>query len=255
MAFIPEFIFPRRARATAPRMDPAFDARRIGGTHPTPGMPDIARLMDRNICRCGTYPLIEWDGDGTTPVFTLPANEGSIAPRELDAVRRRIRDRYVGARFPGVARSAADLASASRVIKAARLYFEEEDRESALELLQLAVEEAPREASLWLARLEILFLARDAEGFIACAREFRALHRGHDAWDEVLRLGQALAPGESLFTAASGPRAHAHYGPWPDLPNWIQAPWDLTGEILAADFHRAMDGMRAARQIAPPLAA
>ena len=254
MAFIPEFIFPRRARASGPRMDPAFDARRIGGTHPTPGMPDIARLMAA-ARKQPQLSLIEWDGDGTTPVFTLSANEDSIAPRELDGVRRRIRDRYVGARFPGVARSAAELASASRVIKAARLYFEEEDVESALELLQLAVEEAPREASLWLARLEILFLARDAAGFIACAREFRALHREHAAWDEVLRLGRALAPGEVLFTEGAGPRAHDHYGPWPDLPNWIQAPWDLTGEILASDFHRAMDRVRTVRQIAPPLAA
>jgi hypothetical protein len=38
----------------------------------------------------------------------------------------------------------------------------------------------------------------------------------------------------------SGPRDHDHYGPWPHLPNWIQAPWDLTGEVIAADFHRAM---------------
>jgi hypothetical protein len=254
MAFIPEFIFPRRGRATQRRVDPAFDARRIGGTHPTPGMPDIARLMAA-ARKQPQLSLIEWDGDGATPVFTLSANEESVAPRELDGLRRRIRDRYIGARFPGVARNAADLASASRVIKAARLYFEEEDVASALELLQLAVEEAPREASLWLARLEILFLARDGEGFIACAREFRALHRENGAWDEVLRLGRALVPGEALFIEAGGPRAHDHYGPWPDLPNWIQAPWDLTGEVLAADFHRAMGRVQGARQVAPPLAA
>ena len=254
MAFIPEFIFPRRERAARPRMDPAFDAHRIAGTHPTPGMPDIARLMAA-ARKPPQLALIEWDGDGATPVFTPSANEDSIAPRELDAARRRIRDRYVSARFPGVARSAADLASASRVIKAARLYFEEEDVESALELLQLAAEEAPREAALWLARLEILFLARDADAFIACAREFRAQHGAHEAWGEVIRLGRALAPGEVLFVEAGAPRAHEHYGPWPDLPNWIQAPWDLTGEVLAADFHRAMERIRTVRRIAAPLAA
>ena len=27
-------------------------------THPNPSEPDIARLMDRSVCRCGTYPRI-----------------------------------------------------------------------------------------------------------------------------------------------------------------------------------------------------
>jgi hypothetical protein len=104
-------------------------------------------------------------------------------------------------------------------------------------------------------RLELLFLARDAAAFVACARDFRAVHREHAAWEEVLHLGRALVPGEMLFAAAGGPRGHAHYGPWPDLPNWIQAPWDLTAEILAVDFHRAMDRVLVARHLAPPLAA
>jgi hypothetical protein len=55
-----------------------------------------------------------------------------------------------------------------------------------------------------------------------------------------MRLGRAVAPDEPLFTAGAGARPHEHYGPWPNLPNWIQASWDLTAEVLAADFHRAM---------------
>ena len=35
-------------------------------------------------------------------------------------------------------------------------------------------------------------------------------------------------------------RDHDHYGPWPDLPNWIQANWDLTAEVVAVDFHRIL---------------
>jgi hypothetical protein len=26
------------------------------------------------------------------------------------------------------------------------------------------------------------------------------------------------------------------------MPNWIQASWDLTSEVLASDFHRAIAG-------------
>jgi len=70
------------------------------------------------------------------------------------------------------------------------------------------------------------------------AHAFRGAHPRHEAWAEVERLGRALAPGEPLFGAVSGPRDHEHYGPWPHTPNWIRAPWDLTADVAAADFHR-----------------
>ena len=126
------------------------------------------------------------------------------------------------------------------MIKVARLYFEDRQVDLALELLELAVDGNPRAEAMRLAQLEILFLARDAARFCACAAAFRATHRTSDAWAEVQRLGKALAPAEPLFGAASGPREHEHYGPWPHLPNWIQASWDLTAECVAADFHRAV---------------
>ncbi|MEP7068242.1 MAG: hypothetical protein ABI789_03330 [Usitatibacter sp.] len=187
---------------------------------------------------------IEWEGDkrdgarlgegtGTRPVYDHD-------PRGNDARLSRIRDRYISARFPGVARGAADLESSERVIKAARLYFEDGQSDTALELLDVAIEQDSRSEALWLAQLEILFLGRDAARYVECARAFRALHPASAAWAEVSRLGRALAPGQALFGAASGPRDHDHYGPWPDLPNWIQANWDLTGEVVAADFHRIL---------------
>jgi hypothetical protein len=132
------------------------------------------------------------------------------------------------------------LRAVEKVIKSARLHFEAGESNAALELLDLAIEEAPNETSLSLARIEILFLARDREGFVAGARAFREAHPAHDAWVEIQRLGRAIAPGDTLFGAAIAARDHEHYGPWPHLPNWIQAPWDLTAEVVAADFHRAM---------------
>jgi hypothetical protein len=194
---------------------------------------------------------IEWEGDtrapakkvgegsGTWPVYD-PAVSMEHDPRGYEARCRRIRDRYISARFPGIARSAADLESPGRVIKSARLYFEDGQVDTALELLDIAIEQDSRAEALWLAQLEILFLGRNTPRFVACARAFRALHPVSEAWAEVSRLGLALAPKESLFGTASGPRDHDHYGPWPDLPNWIQANWDLTAEVVAADFHRIL---------------
>lgn len=189
--------------------------------------------------------MLEWDERPAAPAIVqamaAAVTQDGNDPRTYDAKRRKIRDRYVGTRFPGVVTCSSDLESAERVIKAARLYFEEERNDAALELLELAVEECPRETSLWLARLEILFLIRDTAGYAEAARDFNREHPGaEEAWAEVCRLGRALAPEETLFGARKGPRDHEHYGPWPHTPNWIQAPWDLTAEIIAADFHRAV---------------
>jgi hypothetical protein len=193
---------------------------------------------------------IEW-GEFEPEGYEHRADEVAAEPRTLaklvesdpntyDARRAKVRDRYVGVRFAGVARSAADLQDAKRVIKAARLAFEEGHAETALELLELAIEQRPFEKSLWLAELEIAFLTRDAERFVESARAYQAAHPKSAEWAEVERLGRALAPGSDLFSGRGGARAHEHYGPWPHLPNWIQAPWDLTSEVVAADFRRAM---------------
>jgi hypothetical protein len=182
--------------------------------------------------------MIEWDADaGDDAAPALPAAREDA--RTLEPRRRKLRDRYIAARFPGIARSGADLADSAAVVESARLLFEDGRVALALELLLLAAEES-RDAAPALARLEILFLQRDAAGFVAGARAFRAEHQGHEAWEEVTRLGRAIAPGDPLFGAHAGARAHEHYGPWPHLPNWIQAPWDLTAEVCAADFHRAL---------------
>src|SRR5258706_13664374 len=132
-------------------------------------------------------------------------------PKTYDARREKIRDRYIGVRFAGVARSAADLQDATRVIKAARLAFEEGHPDSALELLELAIEQSPFEKSLWLAELEIAFLTRNAERFVESARAYRAAHPQSTEWGEVERLGRALAPDDELFTRKGAVRAHEHY--------------------------------------------
>jgi hypothetical protein len=206
---------------------------------------DFKRLLA--VASCGPavdLAPIEWDGDDRafdTPAARFEGESGVTG----EALRRRIRDRYIGARFPGAARGASDLGSPERVIKSARLYFEDGSLETALELLDVAIQQDPAEA-LWLAKLELLFLARDAMRYKECATGFRAAHPASAHWAEVARLGHALSPDEALFGPKRGPRSHEHYGPWPNLPNWIQASWDLTSEVLASDFHRLLGNRSAA---------
>jgi hypothetical protein len=235
----------RVAREEAARAEPVF---KHGAS--TPATNDSKFDIDKILAATRKAPVdlavIEWDGDSAIPVQQPAAPAGTAGdttedmPAGYDARCRRIRDRYIGARFPGVARSSADLESPARVVKAARLYFEDGQADTALELLDVAIEQDSRAEALWLAQLEILFLGRNAARFVETARAFRAMHPASDAWPEVARLGRALMPKEGLFGTASGPRDHDHYGPWPDLPNWIQANWDLTAEVVASDFHRIL---------------
>lgn len=169
------------------------------------------------------------------------SESGAISGLVLDAMQCRLRDRYIAVRFPGVARSSQDLETSSAIIKAARLYFEDATPRLAIELLHMAIEQHPETEALWLALIETLFLLRLPNEFCRVAARFRNRHPESAKWPEVARLGMLIAGDSLLFRgAAAGPRAHEHYGPWPDLPNWIQAPWDLTPELRAAEFHARM---------------
>ncbi len=176
---------------------------------------------------------------GATTRGTVHLRPVHAAPTEF--MRHKIRDRYLAARFPGASHADADLAATTEVIKSARLLFEDGDAERACEWLAFASDVNPDEA-LWLAQLEILFLRRDGEEFTALARAYRERFPGSPNWDEVARLGARLTTGEPTF-AGSKPPADSrdeHYGPWPRVLNWIQAPFDLTGDVLGAEFHAKM---------------
>jgi hypothetical protein len=184
---------------------------------------------------------LQWDPPLERTVAT-PANlraASGLMSGTLE-VPPNVRDHYIADRFPGLMECGEDLQEVARVIGGARLYFDEGKTDRALELLDLAIEQSPFDEPLRLARLEIAFLLRDGPLYTAIATEFHRVCGASPAWREVSRLGRAVAPLEKLFGARQGERAHEHYGPWPDTPNWINASWDLTPEVLAVDYHRLM---------------
>jgi hypothetical protein len=165
-------------------------------------------------------------------------------PEPSDIVRRRIRDRYLAVRFPGAPHTDEDLRDIAGVIKSARLYFEDGDVERACELLEFACDVNRADESPWLAHLEILFLKRRGHAFAELAHRFHVRFPASGRWPEILRLGLRLAPQNRLFHGAHPREADIdeHYGAWPQVQNWIQAPFDLTGDVLAAEFHARMRG-------------
>ena len=182
-----------------------------------------------------------WSGSehrGAVSKASLP----TVPNLDLAARRLRIRDRYLGVRFDGLIRDSRDLKDTSKVVKAARLYFEDENVARADELLRLALAVQPHESRLWLARLEILFLSGDAGRFAETARSYRRACPGVEEWQQVACLGRALSPGDELFSECLDDDHDGGYGPWPNTPNWIEASWDLTADVAGADFHRHMRG-------------
>src|SRR5438094_1906660 len=141
-----------------------------------PGV-DVDKILAAARKEAPQLTVIEWDGDRRPkqpietrlPTTSAPVWQAVEAPSN-DPRCRKIRDRYIRARFPGVARTAIELESAERVIKAARLYFEDGEPDLAFELLDCALEQDPHAEPVWLALLETVFLARDAMRYVDCAR-------------------------------------------------------------------------------------
>lgn len=211
------------------------------------GTAPVARQAQAPVARQAQAPAVRQAHAPVAPAVKprpqAEALEWITPPKPItapEARKARLRDRYIAARFPGVLRGTEDLLAIEYVIKVARHYFEEGQLDDAAELFDLAIAQSPKERALRLAQLEITFLARDAARYTHLAGELRAIDPGLAEWDQVSRLGRALAPAETLFLREGEDAREGHYGPWPEMPNWIQASWDLTSEVHAADFHRAM---------------
>jgi hypothetical protein len=159
----------------------------------------------------------------------------------MDPLRQKIRARYFNARFPDAPAVSED---PSAVIKAARYYFEDGNTRMAIELLEYAAASMPREELYWLARLEIHFLTDNAKAYVATAHLFREHFPMSPSWPEVSRLGRRIAPAYALFATgqAAIPEVGDQFGAWPEVPNWIEAPWDLTGEVLAVELRGRLIG-------------
>jgi hypothetical protein len=155
-----------------------------------------------------------------------------------DHVRARIRERYFRSRFPDVPLPAPGSKDASAIVKAARLYFEDGDTARAVELLRQASDMLTRVEGILLAKLEIHYLDHNEAAFTETARIFAERFPGSSEWPAVARLGWRLAPSEALFANARPAKVARddQYGAWPEVPNWIEAPWDLTGEVLAVEL-------------------
>lgn len=194
------------------------------------------------------YQDLEWESPFDAPATREQGAAGTITGSSF--LRRKIRERYLNVRFPGTPHAEAQLRDTAGVIRSARLRFEDGDIDRACELLEFAGDVNADEA-LRLALLEILYLSRRGSAYREAAQAFIAKNPGSAHRDEIERLGARLLPGDALFkdVAPAVEDPYAHVGAWPQVQNWIQAPFDLTGDVLAAEFHAQMRGGLAAPAI------
>ncbi len=199
---------------------------KVGDMVARPAAPEPAA---REATPAPASPRAPADAAPVLPRFVLPPTAGPG--------HARIRERYYTIRFPGAPSIGAG-ANVSNVIKVARLYFEDGDGARAVELLDCAAAALPEEERLPLAALEILFLTRQGEAFVDAARAFHERFPASTHWSAIERLGWRFAPRERLFAGGrpQGTATDDHFGAWPESPNWIEAPWDLTNEVLAVEL-------------------
>lgn len=174
---------------------------------------------------------------GAVPTAEEPARAAHAPPTAF--MRQRIRDRFLGSRFPGLPHDAEHFGRTDETIRVARLFLEDGDIARACEWLDFASDANPDER-LWLAHLEILYVTRQAKAFAALAAQGRGQFPGSGKWDDIVSLGARLAPDDPLFAGAQAASSDNRYGAWPQMLNWIEAPFDLTSNVLAAEFHAAM---------------
>ena len=147
--------------------------------------------------------------------------------------RQRIRDAYIAARFPGVAKSSQEFSRVRAVIKAAQVYFDDTNPRRAEELLDLASELIPASEALPLARLELALRQSDSESYRRTAIRFRKNHPRSARWKEIVAFARTLYLTEAPFTPdpndAEGDRRYLR-------PNWLQDTWELAPEFMPADL-------------------
>jgi hypothetical protein len=171
-----------------------------------------------------------------------PEPVGIPAPRAIEAVtlledpaRQRVRDAYIAARFPGVARSSRDLARVRSVINAANVYLEDGESRRAEELLDVAAELLPASEKLLLARLELALRLRDSEGYRRTGLRFRERHPRSPHWKYIVAFAQTIYLTEAPFTAdVTDPFGDGAY----QRPNWLGDALELAPEFAPTDLRK-----------------
>ncbi len=166
-----------------------------------------------------------------------PVSSGSIqaildqSQLPLDAATRRLRERYIAARFLQFPEPANALKNTSNVMRWARQLLDDEQPNLATELLQLALEESHSQKPVWLFLIELAYLGNDPATFGELSELFRQRFPDADTLPVIDAMGNKLLPGDPRFAHAVNPVI---------LPDWSTPESELRDEIRQGKLHAAL---------------
>ena len=148
-----------------------------------------------------------------------------------ETATRRLRERYIAARFVQFPQPTHALNNTSSVMRWARQLLDDDHPRLAAELVQLALEENRSQRALWLCLIELAFLSNDPAMFGELSDAFRRRFPTADALPVIDTMGNKLLPHDPRFVHATSPVI---------LPDWSTSESGSRDEVRQRKLHLAL---------------
>ena len=148
-----------------------------------------------------------------------------------ETATRRLRERYIAARFVQFPQPAHALNNTSGVMRWARQLLDDDHPRLAAELVQLALEENRSQRALWLCLIELAFLGNDPATFGELSDAFRRRFPTADSLPVIDTMGNKLLPHDPRFVHATSPVI---------LPDWSTPESGSRDEVRQRKLHLAL---------------
>lgn len=160
-----------------------------------------------------------------------PGVNFDVSHLQHDANKRRLRERYIQARFPQFSESNTSLRNTKEVLRWARQFLDDDRSGPAIELLELSLEEDATQREVWLFLIEHAFLNSDAPRVSELAAEYAMRFGRDDATAVIEAMGHELSPNDPQFL---------HVTQTAELPNWSSFAAAGHDEAMQRKYHAAL---------------
>ena len=154
-----------------------------------------------------------------------------VSELPVDPSARRMRERYIAARFLQFPEPAQALRNTPGVMRCARQLLDDDQPSLAAELLQLALEVDGAQRPIWLCLIELAYLGNDPATFGELSDIFRRRFADDEALPTIDAMGNRMLPNDPQFVHAS----HLVI-----LPDWSTPDSAMRDESRQRKLHAAL---------------
>jgi hypothetical protein len=148
-----------------------------------------------------------------------------------DPAARRLRERYIAARFVQFPNPAQTLKNTANVLRWAQELLDDDEPRQAAELLQMALEESPVQRPLWLFLIELAYVAGDPGTFVELSELFRRRFPAAEEIATIDSLGRRLLPGDPRYLHAEAAIL---------APGWTTPDSELRDALRQRKLHQSL---------------